>query len=262
MPLGQGRWQNTDNPREYSFSSKRIVGGLCKTYYQVIVLKKMNPKIELFSFQGSLFAWRVHLALAIHNIDYTTHDLDPFKAEHKQPNYLDLNLRGKVPLLKHGDFFVRESIAILVYLDSLFPEWQLFGKTSQEKAIIWQQVCEVENIVAPCLLKLIPPIFFGGLAEKEKEVIENFENLKAEFSILNDNILADKNWLGGDRLSAADIAIYPMFKFLERLAANEEVGKLNIDILPIEQKYPKLGNLLQNIEEIPNVDSLYPPHWR
>ncbi|WP_094675671.1 glutathione S-transferase family protein [Hydrocoleum sp. CS-953] len=222
----------------------------------------MNPTIELFSFQGSLFGWRVQLALAIHNIDYISHYLDPSTGEHKQPNYLALNPRGKVPLLKHGEFFVRESIAILVYLDSLSPEWQLFGNTSQEQAIIWQQVCEIENIIVPLLLQLIPPIFFGGLAGKEEQVIENFQKLKGEFTILNDNVLADKNWLAGDKLSAADIAIYPIFKFVEKLAAQEEVSKLNIDILPIEQKYPKLGNLLQKIDEMPNVDSLYPPDWR
>ncbi|MGD1715656.1 glutathione S-transferase family protein [Hydrocoleum sp. CS-953] len=91
----------------------------------------MNPPIELFTFQGSLFGWRVQLALAINNFDYVCNYLDPVKGEHKALDYVALNPRGKVPLLKHGEFFVRESIAILVYLDSLYPEWQLFGNTSQ-----------------------------------------------------------------------------------------------------------------------------------
>ncbi len=222
----------------------------------------MNPAIELFTFQGSLFGWRVQLALAINNVDYVSHFLDPGKGEHKAPDYVALNPRGKVPLLKQGEFFVRESIAILVYLDSLFPEWQLFGNTSQEKATIWQQVCEIDNIIVLPLFQLIPPIFFGGVAEKEEEIIENFQKLKAEFTMLNDNILADKNWLAGDKLSAADIAIYPVVRFVEKLAAQEDVSKLNIDILPIEEKYPKLGNLMQNIDAMPNVESLYPPDWR
>ncbi|NES93232.1 MAG: hypothetical protein F6K13_30705 [Okeania sp. SIO2B9] len=68
--------------------------------------------------------------------------------------------------------------------------------------------------------------------------------------------------MAGNRLSAADIAIYPIFKFVEKLAVQEDVSKLNIDILPIEKKYPKLGDLLQKIDEMPNVDSLYPPDWR
>ncbi|NES03027.1 MAG: hypothetical protein F6K22_09290 [Okeania sp. SIO2F4] len=222
----------------------------------------MNPAIELFTFQGSLFGWRVQLALAINNVDYVCNYLDPVKGEHKAPDYVALNPRGKVPLLKHGEFFVRESIAILVYLDSLYPEWQLFGNTSQEKAKIYQQVCEIDNIIVLPLFELIPPIFFGGIAGKEEEIIENFQKFKVEFTMLNDNISADENWLAGDKLSAADIAIYPVVRFVEKLAAQEDVSKLNIDILPIQEKYPKLGNLVQKIDEMPNVESLYPPDWR
>ncbi|WP_371357256.1 glutathione binding-like protein [Hydrocoleum sp. CS-953] len=105
-------------------------------------------------------------------------------------------------------------------------------------------------------------MFFGGIAGKEEEILENFQKLKVEFTMLNDNISADENWLAGDKLSAADIAIYPVVRFVEKLAAQEDVSKLNLDILPIQEKYPKLGNLVQKIDEMPNVESLYPPDWR
>ncbi|MDE5091250.1 MAG: glutathione binding-like protein [Trichodesmium sp. St18_bin3_1_1] len=79
--------------------------------------------------------------------------------------------------------------------------------------------------------------------------------------MLNDRFLEDKSWLAGDKLSAADIAIYLMFNFFARLAAKEEVSKLSIDMLPIGQKYLRLGNLLQNIEQVLNVDGVYLPDW-
>lgn len=52
----------------------------------------------------------------------------------------------------------------------------------------------------------------GGLAGKEREVIEVFLRLKADFTVLNDHVLEDKSWLPGDKF-AADIAIYLMFNF-------------------------------------------------
>ena len=221
----------------------------------------MNQKLELFWISGSPFAWRVQLALAIHNIDYVSHLLDASQGELKQPEYLALNPRGKVPLLKHGELLVRESVAILVYLDSLDPERQLFGATSQEKAIIWQQVCEVENIIVPYLRQFILPIFFGGLEAKQDEVIEAAQKLSEEFTLLN-GVLADRDWLAGDRLSAADIVTYPMLKFIERAATREQVKELNLDLLPFAEKYPNLGQWLQKIEKIPGVRDTYPPHWR
>ena len=156
---------------------------------------------------------------------------------------------------------VRESVAILVYLDSLDPEWQLFGATSQEKAIIWQEVCEVENIIVPYLRQFIRPIFFGGLEAKKHEVIEAARQLNDEFTLLN-GVLADRDWLAGDRLSAADIVTYPMLKFIERAATREQAKELNLDLLPFAEKYPNLGKWLQKIEKIPRVRDTYPPHWR
>ncbi|MDJ0717645.1 MAG: glutathione S-transferase [Prochloraceae cyanobacterium] len=221
----------------------------------------MNQTLELFWISGSPFAWRVQLVLAIHNIDYVSHLLDLSKKEQKQPNYLALNPRGQVPLLRHGELLVRESVAILVYLDSLYPEWQLFGNTSQDKAVIWQQVCEVENLIVPYLRQFVIPIFFGSLEDKKDEVIEAYEKLSYEFSILND-VLENKDLLAGDRLSAADIVTYPVLKLVERAATREAAKKLNLDLLSFEKKHPYLGEWLQKIENIPGVVNTYPPHWR
>ena len=74
----------------------------------------MNQKLELFWISGSPFAWRVQLTLAIHKIDYVSHLLDASQGELKKTEYLALNPRGKVPVLKHGELLVRESVAILV----------------------------------------------------------------------------------------------------------------------------------------------------
>ncbi len=71
------------------------------------------------------------------------------------PKLLSVN---QVPLLRHGEVIVRESVAILVYLDSLYTGWRLFGSTSQEKAVIWQQVCEVENLIVPYLRQFVRPL--------------------------------------------------------------------------------------------------------
>ena len=221
----------------------------------------MNQKLELFWISGSPFAWRVQLALAIHKVDYVSHLLDAAKGELKQSEYLALNPRGKVPLLKHGELLVRESVAILVYLDSLNPDWQIFGTISQEKAVIWQQVCEVENIIVPYLRQFVRPIFFGGLEDKKPEVIEAARQLNDEFLLFN-GVLGAQIWLSGAQLSAADIVTYPLLKFVERAANKEQAKELNLDLLPFDEKYPNLGQWLQKIEEIPGVRDTYPPHWR
>ncbi|WP_436284743.1 glutathione S-transferase family protein [Rhizobium sp. LjRoot258] len=48
--------------------------------------------------------------------------LDPTKGQSKTPEYLALNPRGKVQTLTNGEFVVRESIAIMAYLEREMPD--------------------------------------------------------------------------------------------------------------------------------------------
>jgi glutathione S-transferase len=69
--------------------------------------------IEIFAISGSPFAWRVQLALEVKGVPYVTRILERSKGEHRAPEYLAINPRGRVPTLRDGDTVVCESIAIL-----------------------------------------------------------------------------------------------------------------------------------------------------
>jgi glutathione S-transferase len=73
--------------------------------------------IDLYWGSGSPYAWRVLLALEFKHVPYTSHVLQFSKQEHKSPQMLALNPRGRVPVLKDGDYVVFESLAVLYYLD-------------------------------------------------------------------------------------------------------------------------------------------------
>ena len=69
--------------------------------------------IELYWGSGSPFAWRVMLTLELKRLPYESKLLEFSKQEHKTPQYLQLNPRGKVPTLKDDEFVLYESIAIM-----------------------------------------------------------------------------------------------------------------------------------------------------
>ena len=102
-------------------------------------------------------------------------------------------------------------MAILPYLDSLFPEWEFLVRLVK-KAIVCQEVLKLKIWLLSVDGNLCLQFALGGLAGKEREVIEVFPRLKADFTVLNDHVLEDKSWLPGDKF-AADIAIYLMFNF-------------------------------------------------
>ena len=221
----------------------------------------MSQAVELFWISGSPFPWRVQLALAIHGVDYISHRLNASEYEHKQPEYLALNPRGKVPVLRDGDFVVRESIAILVYLNAKYPQWQLFGETARERAMVWQQICEVENHIVHWMREFIRPILFGGLDKKRQEVLAASHFLVREFEQL-DKTLSQQPWLAGNKCSAADLVTYPLVKFVERVATRERTADLPLKLLPYSQRNPNLHGWIGRLEGLPGVADTYPPHWQ
>ena len=97
--------------------------------------------LELYWGSGSPYSWRVQLALEYKRLDYESHELQFSKQEHKSPQMLRMNPRGRVPVLKDGELVVFESLACLYYLDRKYPDPPLFGRTPEEAATVVRVIC-------------------------------------------------------------------------------------------------------------------------
>ena len=84
------------------------------------------------------------LALEHKRLPYVSHLLQFAKQEHKSPHMLRMNPRGRVPVLKDGDYVVFESLAVLYYLDRKYPEPPLFGESPEEARPIMRVICEYQ----------------------------------------------------------------------------------------------------------------------
>jgi glutathione S-transferase len=69
-----------------------------------------------------------HVTLEEIGQPYETHSVAMAKAEHKSPDYLKMNPRGKVPVLQVDDQFLVENVAIQNYLVKRFPDANLSPK--------------------------------------------------------------------------------------------------------------------------------------
>lgn len=188
--------------------------------------------------------------------------MDIDKREHKTPEFLALNPRGRVPALTDGDTIIYESIAILAFLESKHPQPPLFGTTPLETGHIWQRIFEIENYVrSPTDNGLVSPIFQGRAVDAAEEiraaVPQGHEALKWV-----DDILSRVPYLAGETLTAADLTYLPTVQRLIRAAGRDDVGPLNLGVLPIGKTYPNIAAWLKRIETLPGYDKTYPPSWR
>jgi len=217
--------------------------------------------LELYWGSGSPFAWRVMLALEIKKIPYESHLLEFSKKQHKAPEFLALNPRGKVPLLKDGAFTLSESLAILAYLDRKTPEPPLFGRTAAETGQVWRSISETISYLEPLAIRIVGPLFFNKAAEKADDINAALPALHDELRQMEEQ-LSRSRWLAGDAISAADLVAYPVIENLLRAADKEAAKDFDVGLLPLERHYPAIGDWRARIRALPGYERTYPPHWR
>lgn len=217
--------------------------------------------LELYWGSGSPFAWRVMLTLEVKRLPYESRLLEFSKEEHKSPAYLKLNPRGKVPTLKDGDFVLYESLAIMAYLDRKYPDPPIFGRTPQETGTIWRAISEAESYLIGPGSQVAMPIFFGRGLEKTDEIQAAAATIREELRHA-DTALTHSDWLVGSKVSAADIALFPLIQLILRAASKDTAKPLKLGLLPLGQTYPNIAAWVKRVEAIPGYEKTYPPHWR
>ncbi len=217
--------------------------------------------LDLYWGSGSPYSWRVLLALEYKKLAYNSHLLQFSKQEHKSPQMLKLNPRGRLPVLRDGDYVCFESLAILYYLDRRNPEPPLFGTTAEEAGVIMRVICEYQAYAEEQVNRIVHAIFFQGLEGMRDEVTSAMHVVAGEARTIEGR-LSHSDWLVGDQVSAADFVVYPGIQILLRSIERREAGELRSRLLPLEQNYPAIARWIRRMEQLPGYERTYPPHWR
>lgn len=220
-----------------------------------------QKSLELYWIAGTPYSWRVMLTLEAKHIAYTPRLLQASLREHKTPEFLALNPRGKVPVLRDGDFALYESIAIMQYLEKTYPARPMFGRTTPESAAIWRAMSEFTFYAQPPLARVYGPLLTGKAREMANDVRAALPEVHAELQKLEGS-LALSDWLGGIDISAADTTAYPFLKLLQRATGKDEAGDFDLGLVPLEERYPRLASWMAQVEALPGYERTYPPHWR
>jgi glutathione S-transferase len=215
---------------------------------------------------GSPNSWRVLLAAEALGLPYESKLLEFSKGQHRTPEYLALNPRGKVPVLRHGDFVLYESLAMIEYLDRLGPG-ALYGSTPREIALTHRVISEFECYVREPLAKVMRHLFVVGgapstpLTPTLDQAEAANEILRPELATLS-RFVKGRQWLTGDRFGAADAAIYPYLRLLLRAATKADARARELALFPFTDAYPEIAAWFARVEALPGYERTYPPHWR
>jgi glutathione S-transferase len=217
--------------------------------------------MEIYWVSGSPYSWRALLTLEIKHINYGSRVLEVSKRETQSPEFRALSPRGKVPVLKDGDYVLSESLAIMTYLDRKFPDPPLFGRSPEDAGLIVKAISAFDGYIHPLLGRIVLPAFFGKVPEMAADMAAAAKELHPELGAFEES-LTGRDWLVGEHISAADVAVYPFIEGLLRALGKEPVQALELGVLPFAARYPALEAWRARITALPGYDSTYPPHWR
>ncbi|HVY89259.1 MAG TPA: glutathione S-transferase family protein [Hyphomonadaceae bacterium] len=146
-------------------------------------------------------------------------NLDIFKGEIKTPEHFARNSLGQVPVLELDDgSFLSETVSICRYLESLFPEPPMFGRSAKDTAFIDQWTRRVElRIGNPVGMYWIHahPLTARVVKVQHKEFGEsNRANFETALKWL-DKELSGRTFVADDYFTIADICLLTIIDFAD-----------------------------------------------
>ena len=183
--------------------------------------------------------YKIRLTASHLGIPLEFRSYDVMRAETRTPEFLTtINANGRIPVLQDGDKFLSESNAACFYLadgSTLIPEGR-FDRADMLRWMFWEQYNHEPNVATVRFWMA----FIGedNLNETQRLLLPLKREQGEAALALMDRQLADRDWLVGDRLSLADIALY---------AYTHVAGDGGFDLA----RYPQVGRWMKCLASHP-----------
>lgn len=171
--------------------------------------------MKLYDYFRSTACYRVRLALHIKNIAYEKIDVHLINngGEHHSPEYKTINPQELVPSLEVNGQIITQSLAIIEYLDEVFPEHPLLPKDPMIKASLRSLalivVCDIHPLNNLRVLNRLKEQFEAS----ETQAMEWYHHwLKAGFDAFEKQLIhiqRSKPVCFGSEITMADICLIP-----------------------------------------------------
>lgn len=209
-----------------------------------------SVKPLIYCFSGSPFVWRALITLEEKGIEYESKWLPRSTGEHRTPEMLALNPRGRLPILRYGDVGLYESVAICLFLELEHPEPPLIPRPTRERAralVLMSEAADLESETDEALLFALGAKADDGGPEPRKKA---YRQLHAEMARWEAHLEDGGSYLVGDDISLADVVVFPGVAFLVRTG------------LTLSKRTPTVAAWYERMLERPSIQSSWPPHWR
>jgi glutathione S-transferase len=207
----------------------------------------------VYGFPRSTFVNIVRLVLTHKDVPYTFHDLETVMGK---PEHLALHPFNRVPILRHGDFTIYETSAIVSYVDEAFAGPRLTPQVARARGRMSQWISAVNSYYYPYMIyhvtheRLVFPEL--GIASDEKVVAHALPKVELGLGVLERELSHGQDYVLGAELSLADFFILPStFAF----SLTEEGRKM----YPKFPAFCRWRERMENLETTKKLRAILPP---
>ena len=166
--------------------------------------------LTLYDYYRSSASYRVRIALNLKGVDYRRVPVNLLEGEQKEEEYRALNPQGFVPMLDSGGTRITQSLAIIGWLDRVYPKPPLLPTGDGDRAHVVALALTIAADIHPLNnLRVLKRLSALGIGEDERDewyrhwVSEGFAALEA--------LAAPRagQFLYGDNVTTADVCLVP-----------------------------------------------------
>lgn len=207
--------------------------------------------MKLYSYFRSSAAYRARIALNLKGLkyEYVAKHLLRDGGEHKRADYLAINPQGFIPALEHDGKLMTQSVAIIEYLDEVFPTPPLLPARPFERAIVRAMSLLVACDIHPLNNLRVLNYLKAPLGHDGEATADWYKHWIAEGFAALEQLIAKHSSAGrysfGDAVTMADVLLVPQ-------VANSR--RFNMDLAP----YPVLKKVAAHLESLPAFSAARP----
>ena len=157
--------------------------------------------------------------------------LDVFKGEHKTPDYIARAGLANVPALEIDEATtITESIAICRYLESLYPEPNLFGRDARETAVIEMWTRRAEMLLSTPLMLSVRHAHpaLAAIETQVPEIASSNAATAARAIKVFERRLGESAFIAADRVTIADIVAITAIDFARMVKFAPDPAHANV----------------------------------
>ena len=164
-----------------------------------------------YEYYRSSAAYRVRIALNLKGIDYESRPVNLLESEQRSDDYRELNPQGLVPMLEIDGHRLTQTLAIIVYLDQLFPDPPLVPRNPADGAHVRAMALAIACDIHPLNNLRVLKYLKNELGQPQDEVDRWYAHWIAEgLSALEAMAKAGAGrFLFGDEPTIADVCLVP-----------------------------------------------------